>query len=648
MGKVFVHDQTSKNTAEKRANAKLTVNCPSGSVVNAINGETVYTELSNTSGKAVFTGLHQGIWSITIQHEGSATTTSVEIVTDHEITMKFFEATINITYPAGSTCTCTDGNVTYNAPDTSGTWSCKVPYAATWTIYCSNGSQSKDTSTTITADGQIKNVKVAYFNATITVTYPKGAICSCSDGGYIYSASDTSGTWTFSLPSTGAWTVTATDGVQTVSKTVNITSDGQANTITIKFFESTITITYPAGATCTCTDGTSTFKAPNTSGKWTVVVPRIGTWIIKAVDGSNSDTKYVDITKDGQTASVTCAFFISYINVTYPSGSFKVVLWAVDSYGKKTESSVDTSGSGTTRFIVRQAGTYEVGAYRVAPYVGIETSAGDYNSKTTTISASGKSVSITLSFNTIPTFTYSGKHKIVNDSGNTITTSTGNWNIIFTTGGLFKATALNGAKDGIDVFVVGGGGNGGASLATEVGGYMYSAGGGGGGGGYRQNSFNVKINENSNYEITIASRGGTSSAFGVSASGGSNGGKGQDVGDAYGGGEGGTGGSEGGRGSVNNANSGENGEDGAYPFVGTTGKRYGPGGAGGSSYNGGYNDGAGESSKTYTGGKDGGGNSHSNATANSGGGGGGGTYTKDGAVDAGNGASGIVIIRNKR
>lgn len=46
----------------------------------------------------------------------------------------FFGATINITYPAGSTCTATDGITTLAAPDTAGVWACVVPNAGTWTV----------------------------------------------------------------------------------------------------------------------------------------------------------------------------------------------------------------------------------------------------------------------------------------------------------------------------------------------------------------------------------------------------------------------------------------------------------------------------------------------------------------------------------
>ena len=61
-----------------------------------------------------------------------------------------------------------------------------------------------------------------------------------------------------------------------------------------------ISVTYAAGATLTCTDGTTTLTAKSTSGKWTFAVPNAGEWTIS--DGENEHT--VNITTQGQSVSV--------------------------------------------------------------------------------------------------------------------------------------------------------------------------------------------------------------------------------------------------------------------------------------------------------------------------------------------------------
>ena len=61
-----------------------------------------------------------------------------------------------------------------------------------------------------------------------------------------------------------------------------------------------IVVTYAAGATLTCTDGTTTLTAKSTSGKWTFAIPYAGTWLIS--DGENEQS--VSITSEGQSVSV--------------------------------------------------------------------------------------------------------------------------------------------------------------------------------------------------------------------------------------------------------------------------------------------------------------------------------------------------------
>lgn len=74
-----------------------------------------------------------------------------------------FSATINITYPAGSTCTCSDGTTTLSAPDTSGTWACIVPNAGTWTAAATDGVENTSESVSITTDGQTVAVELSYY-----------------------------------------------------------------------------------------------------------------------------------------------------------------------------------------------------------------------------------------------------------------------------------------------------------------------------------------------------------------------------------------------------------------------------------------------------------------------------------------------------
>ena len=89
-----------------------------------------------------------------------------------------FSARINVAYPAGSTCTISNGSKTYTAPSTGGYWECDVDSAGTWTVTATNGPQSASQSVSITASGQTAGVTLTYdykiFNAGGAVDYSGG------------------------------------------------------------------------------------------------------------------------------------------------------------------------------------------------------------------------------------------------------------------------------------------------------------------------------------------------------------------------------------------------------------------------------------------------------------------------------------------
>lgn len=212
--------------------ATLTVNAPAGVTVVATNATTnrTYTRTANSSGVATFKGLPTGTYSV---HITDGTTTSdnftANVVADYALTVKFFAAYINVTYPSGSTCTCTDGATTFTATSTSGSYQFVVPHTGTWTVSCTDGSQSTSASVSITADEQTKSVTLSYFAATIKITYPKGSTCTCRNGSLSYTAPNTSGSWSLKVTTPGTWIVTCSNGIHTDTKNVYATSSGSYN-----------------------------------------------------------------------------------------------------------------------------------------------------------------------------------------------------------------------------------------------------------------------------------------------------------------------------------------------------------------------------------------------------------------------------------
>lgn len=262
-------------------------------------------------------------------------------------------------------------------------------------------------------------------------------------------------------------------------------------------------------------------------------------------------------------------------------------------------------------------------------------------------------------YNVIPEFTYTGDYEIVNDSDEPITVSQDNWKIRFLTSGTLTFQALNGAENGIDVFLVGGGGAGGASCYVNSENPLW--GGGGGGGGYTNTQKEVSVTQGTTYTITVGAGGtgvsgangndgGSSSAFGISANGGKGGYAGTTQTNGRKGGAGGSGGGAGGKYSKDTGSStasGAGGSDGGNgggssggTGQGTTTREFGEstgtlyaGGGGGAKSSSGSNSAGGSGGGTAGNGE--------NASANTGGGGGGGSTPA-------NGGSGIIIIRNKR
>nr|DAP91762.1 MAG TPA: tail protein [Caudoviricetes sp.] len=69
-----------------------------------------------------------------------------------------------------------------------------------------------------------------------------------------------------------------------------------------------IGVTYPEGSVCTCSNGSVTLTAKDTSGKALFIIPSAGTWTVKAVKGSQSKSKAVSITAEGQVETVVLTY----------------------------------------------------------------------------------------------------------------------------------------------------------------------------------------------------------------------------------------------------------------------------------------------------------------------------------------------------
>lgn len=112
--------------------------------------------------------------------------------------------------------------------------------------------------------------------------------------------------------------------------------------VTVAAVYAVIGVTYPEGSVCTCSNGSVTLTAKDTTGKALFVIPSAGTWTVKAVNGNKSASKAVSITAEGQveTVELVYEFFI------FKNGSGLMSGYSVaGSGGNVSNDSISWSGS---------------------------------------------------------------------------------------------------------------------------------------------------------------------------------------------------------------------------------------------------------------------------------------------------------------
>jgi hypothetical protein len=123
--------------------------------------------------------------------------------------------------------------------------------------------------------------------AVIGVTYPSGSTCTCTNGTKTLTAKGTSGTAIFNVPSTGTWTVTATNGDKTTSKSVSITAEGQTEKVTLVF----CLYLYNSGDECTSVTGGWNYTKLQGNSYWEKV-PFVNSGEVLTANTSSSLSTY--------------------------------------------------------------------------------------------------------------------------------------------------------------------------------------------------------------------------------------------------------------------------------------------------------------------------------------------------------------------
>lgn len=160
-------------------------------VSNTVLGKS-YSKSVTAGGSVTFKGLKTGEWTVTLSNGTQTATRSVTINADYSVSVAYFSATINITYPANSTCVVKNSGSTTVASDTNTgssakTWTATVNATGTYTVTvtATDGSgKSKSQSVSITTNGQSVSVKLSF------TLYLRNGIddCDADTGGWISEA----------------------------------------------------------------------------------------------------------------------------------------------------------------------------------------------------------------------------------------------------------------------------------------------------------------------------------------------------------------------------------------------------------------------------------------------------------------------------
>lgn len=158
------------NTGGSGSGGTLTVTGIAGHTVTATKDGKTYTRTFNSGGVAVFKGLSTGTWALTMAGGGQTATRTVTVNADYAVTITYFAATINVTYPANSNCVVANsGGQTVASNTNTGTsaktWTATVNAKGTYTVTATatDGSgKTKSTTVSITTNGQVATAELVY------------------------------------------------------------------------------------------------------------------------------------------------------------------------------------------------------------------------------------------------------------------------------------------------------------------------------------------------------------------------------------------------------------------------------------------------------------------------------------------------------
>lgn len=147
----------------------------------------------------------------------------------------------------GALVTVTNGTTSYSQTYNGTTLVFKVNSFGTWTVTMTQGSQTSGAITVNITEVKQYPVTLAFFSASIVVSYPVGSTLTAKNGSITLTATDTTGNYTFVVPMAGTWTLTITDGNNTATTEVIVSAEGQIKNVVFSGYTMTASTSALAG-----------------------------------------------------------------------------------------------------------------------------------------------------------------------------------------------------------------------------------------------------------------------------------------------------------------------------------------------------------------------------------------------------------------
>lgn len=260
------------------------------------------TSSLDSNGRTSFKDLDSGDWTVTaMKGQNTRVTQTVTVQNEYEIRIGLFSYTVHVTYPIGSICQLglQTGGTSYQAPDTSGSWTVIIPFADTWYFHISDGGDnSLNQAFEVSEDmnGQSTSLELSY---ALYLFKPNDS-CESITGGW-------------SIDSTGNEKLTYGE-VMTVTS-VNYYNNGRYEGI---YTNNAIDLTKynTLSATCYATNGS----------QQKLVVSSGGLHVASVDIGTSLSTVTLDISELSGSYNIGFyAYHSNYVTVTYTASEIKLI-----------------------------------------------------------------------------------------------------------------------------------------------------------------------------------------------------------------------------------------------------------------------------------------------------------------------------------